>query len=202
LQLSADADTGEIVAADLTSNGVDDGAMAGPLLYPVSLPVVSFIGEGAFDRDDVYRRATLTQCDKHLQLIAERGRTGWQKTSGYRYHALAEADISRYKRVICDTLRWRTNARQGTEVAVAVRAMNRMLKPEIGGDSDTLLCLNAIQDPPLEAAHSAKAKLDWTLNAPSLCPGSGRHARHRKNSSSGTANQSARSRLAASPAES
>ena len=69
-----------------------------------------------------------TQRDKHLQLIAERGRMGWQKASGYNWRALVEADISRYKRVIGDTLRSRTDARQATEVAVAVSVLNRMLQ--------------------------------------------------------------------------
>jgi hypothetical protein len=155
LHLSVDPDTGEIVAAELTSNDVDDGSHAGPLLDQVGRPVASFTGDGAFDRDDVYgevaarRRdvavivppgssavlnktaeTTPSQRDKHLRLIAKRGRVGWQNASGYRHRALAQADISRCKRVIGDALRSRTNARQATEVAVAVRAMNRM--PELG----------------------------------------------------------------------
>ena len=54
----------------------------------------------------------------------------WQKASGYNDCALVEADITRYKRVIGGTLRSRTDARQATEVMIAVRALNRML--EIG----------------------------------------------------------------------
>jgi len=38
-----------------------------------------------------------TQYDLHLQLIAERGRIGWQKAFGYNWRALVEADISRYE---------------------------------------------------------------------------------------------------------
>jgi hypothetical protein len=53
---------------------------------------------------------------------------GWQKASGYNYRALVEADISRYKRVIGGTLRSRMDARRATEVAIGVRALNRMLK--------------------------------------------------------------------------
>ena len=52
----------------------------------------------------------------------------WQKISGYTYRALVEADISRYKRVIGDALRSRTDTRRNTEVAVAVQALNRMLE--------------------------------------------------------------------------
>ena len=153
LHLGVDADTGEIIAADLTPNETDDGSQVGPLLDQVTRPVASFTGDGALDRDDVYgevaerhpeaavivpprssavlsetAETAPTQRDRHLQLIAERGRMGWQKASGYNWRALVEADISRYKRVIGDALRSRTGARQKTEVAVAVSVLNRMLE--------------------------------------------------------------------------
>ena len=69
-----------------------------------------------------------TQRDRHLQLITEHGRMAWQKTSGYNARAKAEAAVSRYKRVIGDALRSRTDDRQATEVAIAVRVLNRMLE--------------------------------------------------------------------------
>jgi hypothetical protein len=53
---------------------------------------------------------------------------GWQKASGYNHRALAEAAISRYKRVIGDALRSRTDRRRTTEVAIAAHALNRMLE--------------------------------------------------------------------------
>ena len=40
-----------------------------------------------------------TMRDRHLKIIAERGRMAWQKASGYNWRALVEADISRFKRV-------------------------------------------------------------------------------------------------------
>ncbi len=69
-----------------------------------------------------------TQRDKHLQLMAEKGRLGWQKVSGYNKRARAEATIGRFKKVIGDGLRSRTDQRRATEVDVAVRALNRMLE--------------------------------------------------------------------------
>ena len=39
-----------------------------------------------------------------------------------------EASISRFKRVIGDSLRSRTDRRRTTEVAIAVQALNRMLE--------------------------------------------------------------------------
>ena len=146
-----DAATGEIVAAELTSSEVDDGSQVAPLLDQVAGRIAPFTGDGAYDRDDVYGavaerhpdaavvvppRATAvparlgapTQRDRHLELIAERGRMGWQKVAGYHRRALAEAAMSRYKRVIGDTLRSRTEPGQATEVAIAVYALNRMLE--------------------------------------------------------------------------
>ena len=153
LHLGVDADTGEIITTTLTSHDVDDGSQVGPLLDQFNGPVSSFTGDGAFNRDDVYDEIAArhpdapvivpprsnavpsstaetapTQRDRHLQFIARYGRMNWQKTSGYTYRALVEADISRYKRVIGDALRSRTNARRNTEVAVAVQALNQMLE--------------------------------------------------------------------------
>jgi hypothetical protein len=70
---------------------------------------------------------TPTQRDQHLQLIAEKGRMGWQKASGYNRRALAEATIGRFKRVIGNELRSRTGQRRATERNVAVAILNRML---------------------------------------------------------------------------
>src|SRR3954451_23126586 len=68
-----------------------------------------------------------TRRDAHLRCIAERGRIGWQKASGYNWRALVECDISRWKRVIGDGLRSRADGRQATEVSIAADVLNRML---------------------------------------------------------------------------
>jgi hypothetical protein len=153
LHLGVDAHTGEIIATTLTAHDADDGSQVGPLLDQGNRPVASFTGDGAFDRDDVYDEVAArhpdapvivpprsnavpssaaetapTQRDRHLQFIARHGRMNWQKISGYTYRALVEADISRYKRVIGDALRSRTDARRNTEVAAAVQGLNRMLE--------------------------------------------------------------------------
>ena len=69
-----------------------------------------------------------TQRDRHLQAIAEHGRMGWQKRSGYTRRSKAEAAIGRWKQVIGDGLRSREDERRATEVAVAAHALNRMLE--------------------------------------------------------------------------
>jgi hypothetical protein len=152
LHVGVDADTGRIVASELTPHDADDGAQAGPLLDQVAAPLASVTGDGAYDQEGVYAsvaerhpgarvivppRSTAvpsaaaetapTQRDQHLQLIAEKGRMGWQKASGYNRRALAEATIDRFTRVIGDGLRSRTEQRQATEMNVAVMVLNRML---------------------------------------------------------------------------
>src|SRR4051812_2599727 len=152
LHIGRDADTGQIVAATLTPHDVDDGSQVGPLLDQVDGPIASFTGDGAYDQEGVYAsvaqrhpeaavivppRSTAvpsktaetapTQRDRHLQLIAEKGRMGWQKASGYTKRARAEATIGRFKRVIGDGLRSHTDQRRATEVDVAAHVLNRML---------------------------------------------------------------------------
>jgi hypothetical protein len=153
LHLGVDAGTGRIEAVELTTNDVDDGSQVGPLLDQVTGPIASFTGDGAYDREDVYgavaerhpeaavvvppRRDAVpsdtaetapTQRDRHLQFIAEHGRMGWQRASGYTKRARAEAAVGRFKRVIGDRLRSHAEGRRATEVAVAVHVLNRMLE--------------------------------------------------------------------------
>src|SRR5829696_6816075 len=153
LHIGMDADTGQIVAAALTPNDVDDGSQVGPLLDQVATSVAAFTADGAYDQDGVSAavvgrhpeavvivppRSTAvpseaaetepTQRDRHLRFIAEHGRAAWQKAFGYTTRARAEATIGRFKQVIGDGLRSRTDQRRGTEVEVAVHALNRMLE--------------------------------------------------------------------------
>jgi hypothetical protein len=153
LHLGMDANTGEIVATALTTNDVDDASQIGPLLDQVERPLASFTADGAYDQEGVYSgvaarhpeaavivpprssavpsataETSPTQRDQHLQAIAETGRMGWQKASGYNIRARIEAAISRYKRVIGATLRSQTDGRQAAELAIAVGVLNRMLE--------------------------------------------------------------------------
>jgi hypothetical protein len=152
LHIGTDANTGHIVAATLTGSDATDASQVGPLLDQVDGSVVYFTADGAYDWDGVYddvaarhpeavvvvppranavpssTAATApTQRDRHLQAIKEQGRMAWQAASGYNWRALVEADVSRFKRVIGDALRSRTDRRRATEVSIAVGALNRML---------------------------------------------------------------------------
>ena len=152
LHIGVDAETGEIRASELTTSNVDDGSQVEPLLDQITAPLASLIGDGAYDQAGIYdtvakhhpeadvivpprstavpsdmAESTPTQRDLHLQSIAEHGRISWQKRSGYTRRALVEATISRFKRVIANGLRSRTDRRRATEIAIAVHALNCML---------------------------------------------------------------------------
>jgi hypothetical protein len=147
-----DAASGRIVAATLTGRGVDDASQVAPLLDQVADPVASLIGDGAYDRTDVYATmhdrhpeatvivpprvdavlsdtaaTTPTQRDRHIQAIARTGRMAWQQTSGYNKRAQVESQMARFKQVIGPALRFHTDEAQATEIAIAVEVLNRML---------------------------------------------------------------------------
>jgi hypothetical protein len=153
LPIGVDADTGQILASELTTSDVDDGSQVEPLLDQIAAPLASFISDGAYDQAGIYGTIALrhpgadvivpprstavssemaesapTQRDRHLQNIAELGRIGWQKRSGYSRRALVETAISRFKRVIGDALRSPTDRRRANEISIAVHALSRMLE--------------------------------------------------------------------------
>jgi IS5 family transposase len=153
LHIGVDAASGEIVAVAVTRKDIDDAAMADALLDQIADPIASFTADGAYDQDQVSQAVAKrhpdaavimppragavasasaetapTQRDHHLRMIVERGRMAWQKASGYNLRAKVEASIGRYKRVVGDALRSRTDRTEATEVAIAAAALNRMLE--------------------------------------------------------------------------
>ncbi len=154
LHVGVDADTGQIVAATLATGDGGDASQVGSLLDQSIVPVASFAADGACDQEGVCAAVTTrhpeatvivpprssavpgetadtapSQRDRHLRTIAGHGRRAWQVASGWRWRALVEADISRPRRAIGDSLRSRTDGRHTTEVGIAAGALNRMLEP-------------------------------------------------------------------------
>jgi len=105
LHLAVDPDTGEILASELTTIEDGDASQVGPLLDQISGPIASVTADGVYAGAPVYRitaerdpaaapiippRSTAVpsdnadtappQRDRHLRMIQERGRRGWQKT--------------------------------------------------------------------------------------------------------------------------
>ena len=154
LHLGVDAGTGKIAAHVLSEGHADDAVQAPGLLGQVEGHIATVTADGAYDSDTVYQAAACrleppldvvipprasavpstddpaaqTPRDRHIQLIAERGRMAWQRATGYGRRSLVETTMSRYKHLIGPRLRARTLRGQQGEVAIAVAVLNRMIQ--------------------------------------------------------------------------
>ena len=151
LHIGIDAGNGEIAAFDLTGKDVDDASHVPTLLDQLTQDPASFMADGAYDRAATYdailarnpsarfivppcngsvpgptATTSPTQRNLHVLAVDEHGRMNWQKASGYNTRSKVEAAISRYKSVIGDTLKSRRDTRRATEVAIAIKSLNRM----------------------------------------------------------------------------
>ena len=130
LHLGVDADTHEVVAVELTQDGVGDVSQLVGLLDQVATRVVSVIADGAYDSETVYDAVTdrhpeadiiippratavprtngATQRDQHIATIEKHGRIGWQRRFGYNRRSLVETAMYRYKTIIGRQLLART----------------------------------------------------------------------------------------------
>src|SRR5208282_3202826 len=104
LHLAIDPDTSEVLASALTTTEEGDASLVRPLLDQIAAPIAAVLADGAYDGDPVYRAAadrapaapeiippratavvsevsvagTPTPRDRHIEMIAAKGRLGWQ----------------------------------------------------------------------------------------------------------------------------
>jgi transposase len=152
LHLAVDPDIGEILASELTTAEEGNPSLVAPLLDQIDRPVSEVFADGAYDGEPVYRsvadhtpdaaviippRSTAapspaadsdpTQRDRHLQIIKERGRLGWQRAVGYGRRSLGEVAMFRYKKLIGRSLHAQGLPAQKTEAKVACKVVNIMI---------------------------------------------------------------------------
>jgi hypothetical protein len=155
LHLAIDPDSGEVLACELTSNEEGDASQVAPLLDQISGPLGMVIADGAYDGEPVYRavaerqseppvavvippRSTAvssatvetapSQRDRHIELIRDKGRMGWQRAVGYGRRSLGETAMFRYKALIGPGLRARRLPAQKSEVRAGCAVLNRMTR--------------------------------------------------------------------------
>ncbi len=153
LHLAVDADTGEIVASDLTARRTHDCAQVPALLEQIDAPVASVCADGAYDTMGVYEAAhergegravrvlippvlnaqlrpktstALKERNRNIRSIRELGRREWHTHSGYSKRSLVENVVFRYKPIIGRSMRSRTLDRQRVEVQMACGVLNTM----------------------------------------------------------------------------
>jgi hypothetical protein len=117
-----------------------------------------------------------TQRDQHIQVIAQQGRLGWQKITGYNLRNYAELAVRRYKRIFGNTIKARALPQQKTEACFSVSTepndtpqygsvREKLESSEHGG---ALLKFFFIQQRPVNRASSVR----WLMQASPSSPSS------------------------------
>lgn len=153
LHLGGNPDTGEILAVVLTENSVSDDAVVKVMLKQIEETLLSFAGDGAYDKRKVYetlnehspdveilipprKNAHIWQHgnskeerhkrDENLRYIRQHGRKSWQEESGYHIRSLAETTMFRLKTIFDDTLSARLLETQTTQALIRCLVLNKM----------------------------------------------------------------------------
>lgn len=147
LHIALDADSGDILASELSTEHVGDPTALTDLIRDLDSPVERVIADGAYDGKPVCDLLTKAfgstveiiipppvnaalgqnhQRDGHIKSIAEHGRMAWQKQAGYNQRSKVEAQIGRWQQVIGPKLHSRKFEVQKTEIQIAKTALNRM----------------------------------------------------------------------------
>ena len=153
LHLAVDADTGEIVASDLTARRTHDCTQVPALLEQIGDPIESVSADGVYDSKAVYeaahergeeravrvlippgRNAQLSSSpsaaqkerNRNIRSIRKLGRREWPTQSGYSKRSMVENTMYRYKTIIGRSMRSRTLDGQRIEVQLASKILNTM----------------------------------------------------------------------------
>ena len=153
LHVAVDANTGEIVASDLTSRRTHDSGRAPVLLGQIGNRLASVSADAAYDREGVYetahaqgqgrhvrvlipprcdaqlsptRSVALMERNRNIRSIQRLGRREWHKRSGFSRRSMIENAIYRYKTIIGRCMRSRTLVGQQVEVRLACSVLNTM----------------------------------------------------------------------------
>lgn len=137
-----------VLACELTTPEVGDPTAVPDLLDQIITPFDTFMGDGAYDGEPVYKAVLTkqshaqivvpppknavcsgagdTQRDQHIQAIAQHGRIAWQQKTGYGLRNLVELAMQRYKRLFGNTMKARALPQQKTEAWAGAFALNKM----------------------------------------------------------------------------
>ena len=153
LHLAVNADTGEILAEDLTNRHTADCGRVPKLLDQIDGPLASVAADGAYDAGSVYeavqgkgdghrvttlippsRRAQPSSIrspgqrerNRNVRSMRRLGRREWYATSGYSRRSLVENAVFRYKAILGQRMRSRSLGSQRADVRLACKILNTM----------------------------------------------------------------------------
>jgi hypothetical protein len=153
LHLSVDS-RGMILAQSLTEATGDDASTALDLLDTINSTITCVTADGAYDTVAIYKaaaergarvvvppstaatasrkpRARASPRDQTIERVQEIGRRAWKREAGYHQQARAENAFFRYKTIVGDRLRARSEPGRKVEARIACDILNRMT--ELGG---------------------------------------------------------------------
>jgi transposase len=148
-------DEGTIISSSLTTHDTSDCSQVDGLINSIEKPLDRVIADGAYDQPPTYeaikkhQRMFNTQDPikvvippntvfrpsneadpwprrNNIDRLEKEGRERWQKKTGYNRRSMVENTMSRYKKIIGNTLQSRTFKNQITETKIAIKILNRM----------------------------------------------------------------------------
>jgi hypothetical protein len=151
LHLGVDADSGDLVAAAVTTNDLSDGQVLPDLLDQVDGAIDQVSADGAYDTRACYAAIDACQAqatipprrgahiwqhgnahdppparDENLRAIRRMGRKRWKQACGYHRRSLAETAMFRIKTLFGERVRARSFEAQAAELLIRCAALNRM----------------------------------------------------------------------------
>jgi hypothetical protein len=153
LHLAVNADTGEVLATELTNRRTADCARVPNLLDQIDDRVASVTADGAYDAGAVYEAAKKKgdghrvrvlippiqgaqpsssrspgqwERDRNIRSVRKLGRREWYASSGYSRRSLVENAVFRYKAILGQHMRSRSLPNQRVEVGLACKILNTM----------------------------------------------------------------------------
>jgi len=156
VHLAVDANSGSILACEVTTNSVSDGDAVPDLIEQIKEPVDTLSADGLYDVWKVYdylkdppfqdrpikpvippkKNAKIKQHgnskekplerDQAIRNIRKVGRKTWKQQTDYHKRSLSETAMFRYKTIIGDHVKARSLEHQITETRLGCNILNRM----------------------------------------------------------------------------
>ncbi len=153
LHLGVDEQTGEILAAMVTTNDFSDGQMLPNLLDQIEGEIEQVSADGAYDQKQCYdairdreakaaipprrgakiwhhgnRKSERHNRDENLRRVRKVGRKAWKQESHYHRRSIAETTMFRFKTIFSSSVRSRKFDNQAVELFIKCAALNRMIQ--------------------------------------------------------------------------
>lgn len=151
LHVGVDDETGELVAAAVTTNACGDGQALPALLAQVEGSIAQVTGDGGYDDRQCYdsirgrgaravippqkgariwrhgnTRGERHDRDENLRYLRRHGRAKWKRDYDYHRRSLAEVAVFRLKMIFGERASARSFAGQAAQLLVRCAALNRM----------------------------------------------------------------------------